>query len=98
MLYYQISEVEFNRLETVRNQIGLLAGLLEIVKPGVCLPSVTADQLGTFMSEQFEALQHLMQAVDERGIDRFEADKPQPVAPAKPRRRSREHLAQGATA
>lgn len=96
MLYYQISEVEFNRLDTVRNQIGLLAGLLEIVKPGASLPSVTADQLGTFMSEQFEALQHLMQAVDERGTGKLEANKPQPEAPATSRRR--EHLVQGATA
>lgn len=98
MLYYQISEVEFNRLEAARDQIGLLAGLLEVVKPGVVLSSVTATQLGTFMGEQFEALQQLMQAVDERGIGRLEADKPQPAITTKSRRRSREHLAQGASA
>ncbi|MBB2775048.1 UNVERIFIED_ORG: hypothetical protein HNP28_000319 [Comamonas terrigena] len=98
MLYYQISEVEYNRLEAVCNQIGLLAGLLEIVPPGKNLPSITAGQMGSFMSEQFDALQHLMQAVDDRGVGRVETEKPKPALPAQPRRRSREHLARGAAA
>ena len=97
MLYYHISEDEYNALEKAMNQLGLLVGLLEITPDKKNLQSITGYQLFCFLNAQFSTLHDVADAVTTRGIMARQAD---PVKPnkASSRRRSREHLAQGVAA
>lgn len=97
MLYFHISEDEYNSLEKAMNQLALLVGLLEIAPEKKNLQSITGEQLFAFLDAQVAVMHEVAAAVKMRGIMGRQAD---PVKPSKAatKRRSREHLAQGSTA
>lgn len=54
MLYFQISEDEFNKLNRVHDQLGLISSLLIGAYPGNALEVVETDQLLAFINAQIE--------------------------------------------
>ena len=95
MLYFQISEDDCFAIQKTAEKLGMLVGLLELIGDKH-LVSVTAEQLYAALWENFEAIRDIVPAVFEQGsvAPLLVTPKPSP----KSRRRSREHLAQGAAA
>ena len=95
MLYFQISEDDCFAIQKTAEKLGMLVGLLELIGDKN-LVAVTAEQMHSALWENFEAIRDIVPAVFERGsiAPLLVTPKPSP----KPRRRSREHLAQGAAA
>ncbi len=59
MLYFQISEDEFNKLNRVHDQLGLISSLLIGAYPGNALEVVETDQLLAFINAQIETMELL---------------------------------------
>ncbi|CAC9684171.1 hypothetical protein [Delftia tsuruhatensis] len=57
MLYFQLSESEYNSLRRVQAQLGLISGLLIVGYPASALEPVTPGQLLAFIQAQEEALE-----------------------------------------
>lgn len=70
MLYFQLSEPEYNSLRRVQAQLGLISGLLIAGYPASALEPVTPGQLLAFIQAQEEALEEVMGDVSERGVVR----------------------------
>ncbi|MDR6732399.1 hypothetical protein [Delftia lacustris] len=68
MLYFQISEDEFNKLNRVHDQLGLISSLLIGASPGNALEVVETDQLLAFINAQIETMELLTGAVRQRGV------------------------------
>ncbi len=68
MLYFQISEDEFNKLNRVHDQLGLISSLLIGAYPGNALEVVETDQLLAFINAQIETMELLAGAVRQRGV------------------------------
>lgn len=72
MLYFQLSEPEYNRLRSVQEQLGLISGLISGAHPGYSLEVVTAQQWQSFVKAQEEVLGGIGDAVVGRGVVRGE--------------------------
>ncbi len=59
-MYYQLSEDEFNSLEIVRDQLGLIAGLLTNCRDEDSIPFVTPAQLLTVFDAQKGAVARIL--------------------------------------
>lgn len=70
MLYFQLSEPEYNSLRRVQDQLGLISSLIIGAYPGHALEPVTSGQLLAFIQAQEEALEGVMGGVSERGVVR----------------------------
>jgi hypothetical protein len=70
MLYFQLSEPEYNSLRRVQDQLGLISCLIRGAYPGHALERVTPGQLLAFIQAQEEALEGVMGGVSERGVVR----------------------------
>lgn len=70
MLYFQLSEMEYNSLRRVQEQLGLISGLIIGGYPEDALEAVTAGQLLAFVQTQEEAIEQVMGVVKERGVIR----------------------------
>lgn len=95
MLYFQISEDECFAIQKTAEKLGALVGLLELIgdKP---LVSVTAEQMHSALFDNVEALRNIVSVLFEQGpIEHLRATT---ETSSKPKRRSREHLAQGTAA
>src|SRR5256885_8473559 len=57
MLYFQLSEPEYNSLRRVQDQLGLISSLIIGAYPGHALEPVTPGQLLAFIQAQEEALE-----------------------------------------
>ena len=68
-LHYQISEEEFNRLESAHGQLALVAGLLGRGGTGD-LGTVTGAHLLAFVDQQCDALVKVLSAASSRRIQR----------------------------
>ena len=55
MLYFQLSEPEYNSLRRVQDQLGLISSLIIGAYPGHALEPVTPGQLLAFIQAQEEA-------------------------------------------
>ncbi|WP_054074422.1 hypothetical protein [Comamonas testosteroni] len=66
MLYFHISEDEYNALESAMSQLGVLVGLLEIAPGKKTLQSINVDGLYNFVNTQFSALRAITNAVEVR--------------------------------
>ncbi|WP_279213113.1 hypothetical protein [Delftia acidovorans] len=60
MLYFQLSEPEYNSLRRVQDQLGLISSLIIGAYPGHALEPVTPGQLLAFIQAQEEALEGVM--------------------------------------
>lgn len=67
MLYFQLSEPEYNQLRSVQDQLGLISGLISGAHPGYSLEVVTAQQWQAFVKAQEEVLSGIGDAVAGRG-------------------------------
>ena len=67
MLYFQLSEPEYNQLRSVQEQLGLISGLISGTHPGCSLEIVTAQQWQSFVKAQEEVLAKIGDALEERG-------------------------------
>ena len=70
MLYFQLSEPEYNSLRRVQDQLGLISSLIMGACPGHALEPVTPGQLLAFIQAQEEGLEGVMGGVSERGVVR----------------------------
>ena len=70
MLYFQLSETEYNSLRRVQDQLGLISSLIISAYPGHALEPVTSGQLLAFIQAQEEAIEGVMGGVSERGVVR----------------------------
>lgn len=68
MLYFQLSETEYNSLLRVQDQLGLISSLIISAYPGHALEPVTSGQLLAFIQAQEEALEQVMDFVKRRGM------------------------------
>ena len=66
MLYFHISEDEYNSLESAMNQLGMLVGLLEIAPGQKNLQSINVDGLYHFVNTQFSSLRNITTALEAR--------------------------------
>ena len=84
---YPLSEDEFNSLEGVRDQLGLIAGLAVGIDDEA-LVSVTAPQLSAFVGAQKGALDRVLKAVlhecQQRAVDRILDARKASAEPAAP--------------
>lgn len=70
MLYFQLSEAEYNSLRRVEEQLGLVSSLIIGGYPGPSLEVVTTAQLLAFVETQEEAIGAVMESVQRRGVVR----------------------------
>lgn len=74
MLYFQLSEPEYNSLRRVQDQLGLISSLIIGAYPGHALEPVTPGQLLAFIQAQEEAIEGVIEGVmgevKERGVVR----------------------------
>ncbi|WP_343740215.1 hypothetical protein [Delftia tsuruhatensis] len=63
MLYFQPSEPEYNSLQRVQDQLGLISSLIIGAYPGHALEPVTPGQLLAFIQAQEEVLEGVMGGV-----------------------------------
>ncbi|EPD45287.1 MULTISPECIES: hypothetical protein [Delftia] len=68
MLYFQLSEPEYNSLRRVQDQLGLISSLIIGAYPGHALEPVTPGQLLAFIQAQEETLEAIIAEVRERGV------------------------------
>ncbi|MEJ8292191.1 hypothetical protein WKI45_05140 [Delftia tsuruhatensis] len=68
MLYFQLSEPEYNSLRRVQDQLGLISSLIMGAYPGHALEPVTPGQLLAFIQAQEETLEAIIAEVRERGV------------------------------
>ncbi len=61
---YQISEDEYNSLESLKNQLGLIAGLLSV--SNFDLGFITSSELFAFLNARSEDLAHVLKITSER--------------------------------
>lgn len=83
---HQMTESEFDGLERVRDNLGLIAGLLNGAEPKRgAMELVTAGQLMTFVWAQFEAIEGIAALISGRGMIKQEepalAQHTEPAAP-----------------
>jgi hypothetical protein len=72
MMYFQLSEPEYNSRRRVQDQLGLISRLIIGAYPGHDLEPVTPGQLLAFIQAQEEALEGVIGGVGERGVMRGE--------------------------
>lgn len=65
-MYYQISEDEFNSLEGVRNQLGLIAGLVANTDTKSAMSAITGAELHAFVDALQGMVSRVIAAADER--------------------------------
>lgn len=63
---YQISESEYYKLESVRNQLELIDGLLNNIVDKKELSSISGDVLASFLRGRFEEIDGILVALNER--------------------------------
>ena len=68
MLYFQMSEDEFNQLNSVREQWGLISSLLVGAYPSNPIQVVESNELLAFINAQIEAMEGVVGAVRQRGV------------------------------
>lgn len=68
MLYFQMSEDEFNQLNSVREQWGLISSLLVGAYPNSPIQVVESNELLAFINAQIEAMEGVVGAVRQRGV------------------------------
>jgi hypothetical protein len=74
MLYLQISEDEFNQLNRVREQWGLISSLLVGAYPSNPMEVVESNELLAFVNAQIEAMEGVFKMVRQRGVVRLLAE------------------------
>ena len=65
-MYYQISEDEFNSLESARNQLNLIAGLVASFNTKEFLSAITGAELHAFIDAQQATVSRVIEAANER--------------------------------
>lgn len=65
-MYYQISEDEFNSLESARDQLNLIAGLVACFNTKECLSAITGAELHAFVDAQQATVSRVIEAANER--------------------------------
>lgn len=83
-MYYQISEDEFNSLESVRNQLNLIAGLVANGETGGCLTTISGAELHAFVDAQQGTLAQVVKAANEREAQTLKARREEAAAPKVP--------------
>ena len=68
MLYFQMSEDEFNQLNRVREQWGLISSLLIGAYPSNPMEVVDSNELLAFINAQIEAMEAVVGAIRQRGV------------------------------
>lgn len=68
MLYFQMSEDEFNQLNSVREQWGLISSLLVGAYLSNPIQVVESNELLAFINAQIEAMEGVVGAVRQRGV------------------------------
>ncbi|CAM3936206.1 hypothetical protein [Paracidovorax anthurii] len=81
---YQISEEEFSRLESARDQLGLIYGLLATAREGEEMSCVKASQLLAFVDAQQGTLAQVVKAANEREAQALKARHEEAAAPKAP--------------
>lgn len=67
-MYYEISEDEFYSLESARNQLNLIAGLVANADTNGCLSLITGRELYAFVDAQQATVSRVIEAAREREI------------------------------
>lgn len=94
MQYFLISEDDCLVIQNIEEKLGALVGLLDLIGDKH-LVSVTAEQMHSALFDNVEALRNIVSALFEQApIEQLAT----PQTSSKPKRRSREHLAQGTAA
>ena len=95
MQYFLISEDDCLVIQNIEEKLGALVGLLDLIGDKH-LVSVTAEQMHSALFDNVEALRNIVSVLFEQGpIEHLRATT---ETSSKPKRRSREHLAQGTAA
>ena len=68
MLYFQMSEDEFNQLNRVREQWGLISSLLIGAYPSNPMEVVESNELLAFINAQIEAMEAVVGTIRQRGV------------------------------
>ena len=68
MLYFQMSEDEFNQLNRVREQWGLISSLLIGAYPSNPMEVVESNELLAFINAQMEAMEAVVGTIRQRGV------------------------------
>ena len=68
MLYFQMSEDEFNQLNRVREQWGLISSLLIGAYPSNPMEVVDSNELLAFINAQIEAMEAVVGTIRQRGV------------------------------